>query len=73
MKIKTIIIGALVTLLIGGGAFLLLSDTTDKSKLPDEIYRLYDCDRITFDFRETDKYCADPELWWDTKAEMYGY
>ena len=68
---KLIIVAALFVVAIGW--FFFVRNSTDKSELPPAIYEKFGCGRITYDDRDTDKYCSNPKLWWDTVADQYGY
>ena len=46
-----------------------LNDEEVQRGLPENVYYEYGCDRATADYRETDKYCADPSLYWAEREE----
>lgn len=45
--------------------FQFIHENRDTSRLPDDIVEQFGCDRISFEERETDVYCDQPELYYE--------
>lgn len=63
-KLVTVII-LIVVSIFGLLLFYAFKNTSDSStqKTNEEIREMFSCNRVTADFRETDVYCGDPELY----------
>ncbi|MDO8265796.1 MAG: hypothetical protein Q7T41_02540 [Candidatus Saccharibacteria bacterium] len=64
MKKKTVLCAALIILLtIATSTIYVMFASRKSEKSDEEIKEMFVCNRATLDFRATDIYCNDPELY----------
>jgi hypothetical protein len=60
---KAVILFVIMLGLVVGSIVFLRIQSYQNKKLPDELFKKFDCGRKTLDLRFTDKYCTDYELY----------